>query len=62
LYRKVLQYEADNIACARLVINDPRYQGALREWAELVLAKAEGANPRKRPASSSPGKRAASAG
>jgi hypothetical protein len=62
LYRKVLEYEADNIACARIVLAAPtKYPGVLREWAELILTKAERANMRKQPARSSPDKRAASA-
>jgi hypothetical protein len=51
--RKALEYEADNFVCARIVIADPaKYPGVLREWAELVLAKAKRANPRKQPAAS----------
>jgi hypothetical protein len=44
--------------------NPEKYPGVMQEWAELVLAKTEAANPRNRPepAGSPVDKRAASAG
>jgi hypothetical protein len=40
------RYRAGNIECARITAADPgRYPGAMQEWARLVLAKAERAEP-----------------
>jgi hypothetical protein len=59
LYRRILAYERENIAVARIIAGNDRYQGALREWAMLILERADEADGRKGPAStSSPAKRA----
>jgi hypothetical protein len=44
LYRKVLRYQQDNLACARIVIADPaKYPGVLQEYPlerkDVVLMK-----------------------
>jgi hypothetical protein len=60
LYHKALSYQADNLACARLVMSDPvRYPGVLQKWARLVLARID--RPAKQPAANSPVKPLAAA-
>ena len=34
-------YDKDNLTAARRILADPRFEGALREWAEEILRKAE---------------------
>jgi hypothetical protein len=61
LYHRVRQYEEDNVTAARIIVADPRYQGALREWAVMILTRAEAARSRKRPAQQVPVKRTTAA-
>lgn len=41
------RYHEGNLAAARVIVSDERYQGALREWAEFVLRREEERQPRR---------------
>jgi hypothetical protein len=34
---RVEAFRTANRECARIILSDPRYEGLMREWAELVL-------------------------